>query len=46
MILSLSCWTHVELIIGVWLKADAPGPLGDKLKYLSLSTTESGPHPA
>ena len=31
MILSLSCWTHVELIIGVWLKADAPGPLGDKL---------------
>jgi hypothetical protein len=44
MILSLSCLTHAELILGVWLKADASGPLGDKLRYLSLSTTESGPH--
>ena len=31
MILQLSCLTHAESILGVWLKANAPGPLGDRL---------------
>ena len=29
MILQLSCLTHAESILGIWLKANAPGPLGD-----------------
>ena len=31
MILQLSCLTHAESIRGVWLKPNAPGPLGDRL---------------
>ena len=31
MILQLSCLTHAESIHDVWDKADAPGPLGDRL---------------
>jgi len=31
MILQLSYLTHAESILGVWLKANAPGPLGDRL---------------
>jgi len=31
MILQLSCLTHAESIRDVWLKANAPGPLGDRL---------------
>ena len=33
MILQLSCLTHAGSILGVWLKANAPGPLGDRLSY-------------
>ena len=40
MILQLSCLTHAESIHDVWDKADAPGPLGDRLScflvYLPL----------
>jgi len=32
MILQLSCVTHAELILGIWLKMNAPGPLGDTLR--------------
>ena len=31
MLLQLSYLTHAESILGVWLKADAPAPLGDRL---------------
>ena len=31
MILQLSYLMHAESILGVWLKANAPGPLGDRL---------------
>ena len=31
MILQLSCLTHAESIHEVWVKANAPGPLGDRL---------------
>ena len=31
MILQLSCLMHAESIRNVWLKANAPGPLGDRL---------------
>ena len=31
MILQLSYLTHAESILGVWLKVNAPGPLGDRL---------------
>jgi len=31
MILQLNCFTHAESILGVWLKANAPGPLEDRL---------------
>ena len=33
MILQLSYLTHAESIHVVWDKADAPGPLGDRLSY-------------
>ena len=34
MILLLSCLTHAESILGVWLKASAPAPLGDRLRCI------------
>ena len=43
MILQLSCLTHAESILGIWLKANALGPLGDRLSCLSLSTTCDSP---
>ena len=33
MILLLSCLTHAESIRDVWLKANASGPLGDRISY-------------
>ena len=30
-ILQLSCLMHAESILSIWLKANAPGPLGDRL---------------